>query len=204
MPKKTDKIGIIILAAGASRRMNGKQKQLLEIEGKTLLRKAYESAVNSVCRPIIVVLGANAEIIKSGIKDIKAQIIVNQNWEKGLSSSIKVGVETLTKQNPDLSAICIMLCDQPLITAKIINDLAATYEKTDKLIVACKYAETNGVPAIFSNELFGELCEIKGDKGAREIIENHSEMLETIDVPEAALDVDTPEDFQKLNKLNGK
>lgn len=198
MPQKKEQIGIIILAAGASRRMNGRQKQLLEIEGKTLLRNAFETADASVCHPIFIVLGANAEKIKSEIADADAHIIINKNWEKGLSSSIKIGIENLSEQNPNLSAICIMLCDQPLITTKIIDDLAAVYKKTDKLIVACKYQETIGVPAIFSSEIFGELCEIKGDKGARDILEKYAETLETIEVPEAALDIDTPADFQKL------
>lgn len=202
MIKKNNEIGLIILAAGASRRMNGRQKQLLKIDGKTLLRKSLETAVKSVCRPIIVVLGANAEKLKSEVEDTNAQIIINENWGKGLSSSIKIGVETLIKQHNKLSAICIMLCDQPLVTTEIINNLATLYKKTDKLIVACKYQDTDGVPAIFSSKLFGELCAVKGDKGARDIIEKYAENLATIEVPEAALDIDTPADFQKLIDFN--
>ncbi len=178
--------------------MNGRQKQFLEINGKTLLRQASETAEASNFYPIIIVLGANAAKAKSEIEDTTARIIINENWEKGLSSSIEIGVKTLVNENPAVSAVCILLCDQPLITTEILNELAKVYKKSNKKIVACKYEETIGVPAIFSRELFGKLCEIKGDKGARDIIENHSETVETIDVPEAALDIDTPEDFQKL------
>ena len=198
MSQKTNKIGLIILAAGASRRMNGKQKQLLEIKGKTLLRKAFETAADSVCRPIAVVLGANADKLKREIEDFDAQVVINEDWETGLSSSIEIGIKHLIKQNSELSAILIMLCDQPLITTKIINELAEIYEKSGKPIVACKYEETIGVPAIFSREIFGELCEIKGDKGARNLIEKYAEKLETIEVPEAAFDIDTTQDFEKL------
>ena len=89
-------IGIIVLAAGASRRMN-EPKQLLLFEGKTLLRRAVETAVESIYQPIIVVLGANVEKMRLEIEDLPVELVFNQDWQRGLSSSIKIGLEMLLR-----------------------------------------------------------------------------------------------------------
>jgi Uncharacterized MobA-related protein len=183
-------IGGILLAAGGSSRM-GRPKQLLVYEGSTLLRRATETLLNSVCDPVVVVLGAEIERAKNEIEDLPASIILNERWQSGMSSSIKVGLERLLKIQPNVMAIVITLCDQPDITSSHINQLTAKFRETGNQIVAAEYGDTVGVPALFGKRFFVELLHLKGDKGARDLIRSDKEILSTVRIPEGAFDVDT-------------
>jgi molybdenum cofactor cytidylyltransferase len=182
---KNESTGIIVLAAGASVRMNS-PKQLLKFESKTLLRRVVETSIESICNPIVIVLGANFEILTQEIEDLSAEIVFNPDWQSGLSSSIKVGIENLLKIAPDIAASVITLADQPFVTTS--NDL----------IIAAEYNGTIGVPAIFAREVFDDFKQLLGDRGAKPIMEKRRERLSTIALPEAAFDVDTPQDFAKI------
>lgn len=193
-------IGIIVLAAGASSRMK-QPKQLLKFAGKSLLRRAVEIAVNSVYEPVAVVLGANFELLQNEIKDLPVQVFYNENFQNGIGASIKTGLSGLLKIKPNLSAAVIMLSDQPFITARKINEFAERSKKSRAKIIAAEYDKDVGVPALFAKELFAELLKLDGDRGAKFIIKNYSDSLEKIALPEAAFDVDTPDDYEKLKEL---
>ena len=190
-------IGVIILAAGASGRMN-EPKQLLQFQGKSLLRRAAETAVESVYNPRVVVLGANFERAAAEIVDLPVEIVFNENWQIGLSSSIKAGIENLLKIAPEVRAVVITLADQPFVTANHLNLFAEKFEPSKSLIVAAEYNQTRGVPALFSREIFDDLCSLTGDRGAKAVIEKHRHSLSTIALPEAAFDIDTPQDLVQL------
>lgn len=191
---KNSNVGIIVLAAGASRRLKT-PKQLVRFKGKTLLRRAVETALESNCRPVVVVLGAELEKMKAEIEELDVFIGENPDWPGGLSSSIKCGLENLLKIDPHVSAVILTLADQPLVTAGHLKELARQFEKTRNSIVAAEYRGTRGVPALFARQIFGELLELSGDRGAKMIMEKRREALGTIDVPEAAFDIDTPQDL---------
>ena len=196
------KIGILILAAGASSRL-GEAKQLLKFEGKTLLRRAAETALAANQYLVAVVLGFNADVLKTEIEDLPLEIVAATDWQDGMSRSISAGLRRLTETAPDLSAAVVMLCDQPLITLQTIEKLIEEYQKTGKAIVAAEYNETIGVPALFAREKFDELLALKGDAGARSLIKKQAASeLAKIAVPEAAFDVDTPTDYKNLRDLN--
>ena len=195
---KNNAVGVIVLAAGASRRMN-EPKQLLTVDGKTLLRRAVETAIESVCRPVVVVLGANFEQTKAEIEDLKVEIVFNDDWQAGLSSSIRTGIENLLSSAPEIAAAVVTLADQSLVTAQHINLFAEKFEQSKNAVVAARYDETIGVPALFSRAVFDRLKTLSGDKGAKMIIEEYRAALVTIDLPEAAFDIDTPQDFANLN-----
>jgi molybdenum cofactor cytidylyltransferase len=197
MDAENNSIGIIVLAAGASSRMK-KPKQLLQFEGKSLLKRAVETAIDSIYQPVIVVLGANFELTKAEIEDLPVEIVHNGDWQSGLSSSIKTAIENLLKIAPNIAACVIALADQPFITATHLNLFAETFPQSDDLIIAAEYNGTIGVPAIFSREVFDDFNELLGDKGAKPIMKKYRDRLTTIDLPEAAFDIDTPQDFQSL------
>lgn len=203
MGEANKKIGVVVLAAGASRRMN-QPKQLLEFENGSLLRRAALAAVESVCQPVIVVLGANFEKTKAEIEDLPVEIFYNENWRSGLSSSIKAGIENLSKIEPDISAAMMTLADQPFVTAKHINNFAEKFYRTKSRIVAAEYGGTIGVPALFASEIFDDLFKLSGDQGAKLILEKRRAETETIKLPEAALDVDTPQDWRNLKRLSNQ
>lgn len=192
---------MILLAAGASNRLGNSPKQLLEFRGKTLIRRAAENALASACAKICVVLGANAEAIKREIGGLQIEIVVNENWQSGMSSSLKCGLEKLLEAAPNLSAVVVTLADQPLIDSAIINNLIEAFSETQKPVIAGEYAETVGVPAIFARSLFDELLNLSADAGAKQIIKKYAASAGKIPVPEAAFDVDTREDYENLLKL---
>src|SRR5215467_7322460 len=107
-------IGIIVLAAGGSSRL-GRPKQLLEFEGKSLLRWAVETALNSELGPVVVVLGAGFDLLQKEIADLSAEVIQNANWDDGMSSSIIAGLNVVTSISPSIPAVIFMLCDQPRV-----------------------------------------------------------------------------------------
>ena len=197
-----ESIGIIILAAGASRRMP-EPKQLLRFEGKTLLRRAAETALASVAARTIVVLGANFERTRAELEDLPVEIVHNAAWESGMSSSLKAGIERLKEILP-LAAALIMLADQPFITAAHLNRLAEKFRDPRRAppIVAAEYDQTIGVPALFSPALFDDLSKLSGDEGAKKVLTKHRPLVETVDLPEAAFDIDTAQDFAQLKIKN--
>lgn len=195
------KIGIIVLAAGSSSRMKGEAKQALEFENQTLLRRAAHTALCSVCHPIIVVLGANAAVLRKEIEDLPGTIVFNRDWQQGISSSIKTGLTKLLKIAPETKAVIISLCDQPLITANVFKQLIEIHQSTGKQIVASEYENTVGVPALFAREMFDELMNLSGDTGAKYIIKKHINSTAKISVPAAALDIDSLKDYERLLRI---
>jgi molybdenum cofactor cytidylyltransferase len=195
-------VGIIILAAGSSSRL-GQPKQLLEYEGETLLWRAVRVALETEYRPVIVVLGSQAETLQSGLAATEARIVFNREWEEGMSSSIRCGLRALeTMTAGGTEAAILMLCDQPLVGSAVIHRLVETYLSQRALFVASEFetkeGKTRGVPALFCRRLFAELMELRGGAGARRIIARHAAEGSVIQVPEAAFDVDTPDDYLAL------
>ena len=193
-------VGCIILAAGASRRM-GEPKQLLMYEGKSLLRRATETALQSACRPVVVVLGAHSDRLRDEVSDLPVVVVENPGWSEGMGASIRAGVAALQSAAEEVEAAVLMFCDQPLITPRIVDELTAVYGKTCPLAVASEYGGTCGVPALFSRRLFSELNSLEGAEGAKQIIKRHRGRVLCIAVPEGVMDVDTPADYERLEKL---
>jgi molybdenum cofactor cytidylyltransferase len=193
------KTGLIILAAGGSSRMNGVSKQLLEFNGRSLLRRAAETALSSSCRPVLVVLGANVEKILPEIEDLPLIIELNKDWRQGMGSSIKAGLSKILKDTPELEAVILMLADQPLITAEILDRLAEAHSASGLPIIASEYENTVGVPALFSRPIFDKLLALPDDAGAKSLMQKDPANVKKIPVPEAAVDVDSEEDYYRLH-----
>lgn len=190
-------IGIVILAAGSSSRM-GKPKQLLQYNGKGLLQHIIDAAVTSNATPVIVVLGANADSISKEIDKTKIQVVENSAWDEGMASSVRNGLNALQKTSPSTEAVIFMVCDQPFVSAYLINDLINTHIETGKPIVTCNYGEAIGPPALFHQSLFDELMELRGDAGARKIIQQHNDEVATVLFAKGKIDIDTKEDYEAL------
>ncbi|MEO0841055.1 MAG: nucleotidyltransferase family protein [Cyanobacteria bacterium J06643_5] len=141
-------IGLIILAAGKASRM-GKSKQLLAYQGNNLISHAIKTGLNSNCKSVVVVLGAYAEEIKLEIDKLPVQIIENADWETGMSSSIRAGINAIQQSNFNLDAVIIALADQPLISETVFNQLIEKYRETKNKIIAAAYDDIVGVPALF-------------------------------------------------------
>jgi molybdenum cofactor cytidylyltransferase len=192
-------IGAVILAAGASTRM-GTPKQLLYFKGRSLLRHTIEVAAQE-CEPIVVVLGSHAEQIRNEIIQLPVVMVENQDWHLGMGASIRVGVNAVNHLSQNLEAVILLVCDQPFCD-RILNQLVSVYHTTRNPIIASQYAQTLGVPALFSRELFPELMNLDVEKGAKQIIQKYQHLVLSIPFEAGAIDIDTPEDYQRLQTIN--
>lgn len=190
------KIAALILAAGESLRL-GEPKQLVTYRGEPLIRHAALTADSSACDTITVALGASFDECLVALGDLPLGTVRVDNWESGMSQSIVSGVSLLQDQ-PDVSAILILLCDQPLVTSESLNRIIVEYKKTGAPIVASEYNGNLGAPVLFVRSLFPELITLSGDCGARELIRLHHNKVCRVSVPEAAIDIDTAEDLKRL------
>ena len=197
MTEKNPTYGIIVLAAGGSSRL-GRPKQLLKIGNKTLLDISVEAALNSIADHVIVIIGHQAELIHSKFQQSNVQFIENSDWRLGMASSIRVGLDVMTARMNNLEGVICMVCDQPFISSTELSDLISVHEKSQKPIVASRYKDTNGVPAFFHKSFFDQLNSLEGDIGARRIIAANPDELALIDFPKGYVDIDTEEDYQKL------
>ena len=204
MKKNKDKkssIAVIIIAAGASRRM-GQPKQLLPYKGQTLLSYITKCAIASSCNPVRVILGANAEKIEPEIVSLPIQIIKNNKWDEGISSSIRCGISYIQKQYLNLDGVVFLTCDQPFVSAELIEQLINTHNSTNKPIIASQYGGTLGIPALFSRTFFSALMKLQGDRGAKRIINKYPDLVYVIDFPQGKIDLDTLENYQQLISMN--
>jgi molybdenum cofactor cytidylyltransferase len=188
--------GIIILAAGSSSRL-GTPKQNLIYKGQTLLQKAIETARKSDGKPVIVVLGDNADMIRPTIEGTDVHLIQNPGWQEGMASSIRSGIIELKKIEPKATAAILMVCDQPFISAGIIDQLIQ--KKSAIGIVACAYNNTKGAPVLFDAAYFDELLLLKGPQGAKKLLLKYADDADTVPFPLGSVDIDTAEDYEKIN-----
>jgi molybdenum cofactor cytidylyltransferase len=192
--------GIIILAAGSSSRL-GSPKQNLLYQNETLLQRSIKSALATCCRPVIIILGANAEIIRPTIENLPVNIIYNENWQDGMSSSIRLGIRELQKTLIRVNSVILMLCDQPFVDSKLLTQLIPS--NSAKSITACAYKRGIGPPAYFDGFYFPELLLLKGNDGAKNLILKYEANVTTIPFNLGNVDIDTEEDFKNL-KANTK
>ncbi len=189
--------GAIILAAGASTRM-GMPKQLLAVEGKPLIVRAVEAALGSPTWPVIVVLGANAEKIRPALTRHPVIVTENAAWAEGMAASIRTGITALQQFSRMLDGAVIALCDQPAFSADSIGRLLAARRDTGRSIVASRYSGRQGAPALFLREHFATLGALTGEEGARALLNGDASQVAAVEMPELALDLDTPEDYAAL------
>ena len=187
-------IALILLAAGASARL-GRPKQLLAYRGRSLLRHAAEAAVESVCRPVLVVLGAEAERMRPELDGLPVQIFENVDWAQGMASSLCAGLRAVPE---DAEGAVVILCDQPLLTGDVIDALVTACGESRAPVAASEYGGTLGVPALFGRALFPELAALTGAEGAKQVILRHAADAARVPFPGGLVDIDTPDDLANL------
>ena len=185
-------IGVLILAAGESKRM-GKSKQLLSWGNNNFLDHTINQA-SSLNSKICVVLGANSKKIANNITN-STKIIVNQNWKKGIGSSLSYGTKIFGK---DKDALLILLCDQPLISSEFLDLMLKKYNSNSDKIIATSYNKRAGVPAIFPKKYFADLELLNKDFGASKFMLNEKSNTILIDSMGKNIDIDTQEQYKAL------
>jgi molybdenum cofactor cytidylyltransferase len=206
------KVAVVILAAGNSSRM-GSPKQLLPVNGKPLLQKPVEAALRLVSVGkgktattviVFVVLGAYIDEIKSQIDFGSCQVLINENWQSGMSSSITLALTHIQINEPEVAGVLLVMGDQPYVTDTVLSEIIAKFEQTGAAIVVSSFCAKGtdekipGPPAFFAKELFPELLQLEGDAGARKVVLAHADQVVAIDFPLGAIDIDSDSDYAVL------
>lgn len=190
----------ILLAAGASMRL-GQPKQLLRLPafgGETLIDHAVELARAAGAAPIFVILGAHAEEIHRECEMLDCILVRNEAWHQGMASSLRLGISAVLENAPAASGVMVLVCDQPGLSAEHLRRLLDAHAADASSIAASRYAGRTGVPTIFPRALFPALLELQGDQGARTMLQQPGAAIHPVDFPEGELDLDSPEDLQRL------
>jgi xanthine/CO dehydrogenase XdhC/CoxF family maturation factor/CTP:molybdopterin cytidylyltransferase MocA len=192
----SDESAVVILAAGGSRRL-GRPKQFVEIEGKPLVRRAAEAALSAGSGSVHVVAGADVDRVRAALDGLPVDVVVNDAWREGMASSIRVAIDAIERRERPVETIILMLCDQPGVSGDVLRRLLEAYRTTRAPVVASRYPEGPGAPALFHAELFPALKSLAGDIGARQLIRHLDREVVTIPLT-APDDIDTPEDVERF------
>lgn len=185
----------IVLAAGGSTRF-GQPKQLLDWHGEPFVRVVAQATLNSGLSPVLIVTGANAEEVEAKIRDLPVMIVRNENWQSGQASSIRAGVSALPA---NAGSAVFLLSDQPQITGDIIRALAEHHTTEPYPIVApLVMMEQRANPVLFDRVTFSDLLKLEGDTGGRAIFSKYPVEYIPWHDDRLLLDVDKPEDYQRL------
>jgi xanthine/CO dehydrogenase XdhC/CoxF family maturation factor/CTP:molybdopterin cytidylyltransferase MocA len=186
---------VVILAAGASRRL-GRPKQLVELDGQPLIRRAAEAALAAGSGSVHIVVGAEVDRVRTALAGLPVDLIINDDWRQGMASSIRAAIEAIEHRDQPVETLVLMLCDQPGVSGDVLRRLLETYRTTRAPVVASRYPQGPGVPALFHAELFPALKSLKGDIGARQLIRQLDRDVVTIPfaLPD---DIDTPADIER-------
>ena len=191
----TPSLLVVVLAAGQARRF-GSAKQLAQFQGRTLLQGAVARAIALGSQQVAVVLGALAQQLTPVLRQTPATLLVNRDWEEGMASSLRAAARHAQGR---WDGLLITLVDQPAVTVSDLQRLQAVWLRNPDSLVAAGFAGTVGAPAIIPSWCYADLLALRGDQGARALLQRHAGRLLRVDMPAAALDVDTPEDLQALN-----
>ncbi len=187
----------LLLAAGKSERL-GRPKQLIDYQGNPLVRHIAEVALAAQLDSLTIVTGAHSEKVNAALKGLSVQIRDNEDWARGMGSSIAAGAKSILAKHPDATGILILLSDQPNITSEHLLNLQNVFERKGAYLAVSAYKDTFGVPALVGRNFFDDLLKLEGDQGAKQIF--IKEVIPDMQVafPDAALDIDTPEDLAKF------
>lgn len=198
MSDNTTKIQLLLMAAGASKRL-GQPKQLVKYKGKTLIRRMAEEALKANIGELTVVTGYDHLTIEKEIEGIKLNIYYNTEWEEGLGSSIRNGIKHVCKKHPDTNAILFIMVDQPFVDAAHLQKIANAYDSARPMIIASAYQGTFGVPVLVDNKYFDEMLQLQGDEGGKKIFVKYIKDIVEIPFIEGAIDIDEKKDLKSLN-----
>jgi molybdenum cofactor cytidylyltransferase len=187
---------IVLLAAGAASRF-GAPKQLALIAGMPMLRRVALTAL-ATGHPLLVIGGAHADTVADTLAELPLHWRVHSDWSQGLGSSIAFAIDQLQQLHPQASGALLCLGDQPLVETALLMRLLAGHAERPEQIVVADYGPHLGPPVLFPRRDFAALRELHGDRGAQALLAAQPARLVRIEAPQAAFDIDSPQDYQRL------
>jgi len=191
-------VGAVVLAAGSSTRMAGSDKLLLEFDGRPMIKSVIEAASDGGCHQILVVYSSN-EVMQAVGRD--AELIHNPRASTGMASSLQVGLRALRS---DMEAALVLLGDQPMVGSRTVAALLRAWrQEGSRPAVAVSRGEGGkwAPPVVLARELWDQLMTLKGDAGARQVLDHRPDLVDTVPSLDRLDDVDTPEDYANIVKL---
>ncbi len=192
-------ISLIVLAAGKSTRMRGRNKLLVKVEGKLIIRRVVEACLKSKVDEVIVVLGWEADRVQKALAELPVRLVLNKDYEKGQSSSVKAGLREVVEV---AQAILILPGDIAMIDPRSINLVISEYAHKKKPIVIAAHQGRPGHPILLDGKLFKEIENISEHTfGLKAVLRNHERDVQLIEAGSANVlrDVDTREDLKELS-----
>ena len=192
------RVAAVVLAAGESSRL-GRPKQLVLHEGIPLVVRAARTALATGADPVVVVLGASAAAVRATLSAIPVTPVENPQWSHGIGTSVATGVKAILSRTPSVAAILVTLADQPLVSDAALGRLIEGWAESERCsMAAAAYAKTIGVPAVFGRAHFDALCSLPPAAGAARLLRQMNARVRRVAMPEAAVDIDTPHDLERL------
>lgn len=195
-----DKIAVVVLAAGNSKRM-GQSKQLLPWGNSTLLGNVVKNVLAVDAHKIFVVLGAYSNEIIEKINLSETIVLINENWQQGLGSSIALATVEINKKHPNLNALLFVLADQPFISSLYLNAMIELHNKDKESIIITRKEDYSGVPVLFPRKFFPELMSLSNDEGAKQIINRNKNCVKEVVTQDNIADIDTFEAYEALHSI---
>ena len=198
------RVSILVLAAGASRRMRGRDKLLEPVAGRPLLRRVAEAALASQADEVVVVLPPAGEARSAVLAGLRVTPVVAAEAAAGMASSIRAGLAAL---DPAAEAVVLLLADMPEIGATEIDRVIAAFDPEEGREIVRATAEdgTPGHPVLFGRRFFESLAALTGDAGAREILRTAPDFVTEVPTTgqAAVTDLDTPEAWAAWRAAGG-
>ena len=182
----------VILAAGASTRF-GSQKLLARLDGRPLLQHVLDAANASTCDDVVLVLGHDADALRSAVRLGRARAVTNAAYAEGQSTSLRAGVRAAGPAD----AVVVVLGDQPRVTPALIDRVLERQRATGAVAVMCVSGARRSPPTLLHRVLFAELERLQGDVGARELLRERQDVV-LLEVDGGLDDVDRPDDLEGL------
>jgi molybdenum cofactor cytidylyltransferase len=186
---------LVLLAAGASRRL-GEPKQLLRIDGETLVHRVARLGLATAPAQALLVLGAQADRIRAATDGLALQRVDCPDPDAGLGASLRAGLAAVSTT---CEGALILLCDQPALETAHLQALVNAWRTQPERAAASAYAGVLGVPALLPRAWFGRLPPDAGDRGARDLLRARAGEVLSIPAPALSVDIDVPQDLSALS-----
>lgn len=191
------RIGLMILAAGEASRI-GQPKMLLPFRATNILTELLAEIKKFQSTGICIVTGCYHQLIVDSIDNPNLHIVFNDQWKEGMSTSIIKGLVAMMERDKEMTDVCIVVSDQPFLDYSILKKMKQLRLESKKGIIAAKYGDIIGTPVLFNKKYFDSLMELEGDTGAKSILKKHIDDIATVDFDLGYFDIDTNEDYIKL------
>ena len=189
--------GAIVMAAGSGTRMPGGDKLLLDFDGVPMVRHVMRAASEGGCHQVVVVY--SAENVRQAVNG-QAEVVFNPHARSGMASTLHAGLKAM---RPEIEAAAVLLGDQPLVGSRTVAALLRQWrrEGSRPAVAVSPGGDEWTPPVVISRDLWGQLFDLKGDAGARQVLQGHPELLDIVPAPGRLEDVDTPDDYAKIVRL---